>query len=205
MFFHSSVLDRQDSSFAEKRGKQGFSLIEVLISMFLLAVGVIGATGMLLASLRTTQQSALQAAALQLAADMAEVIRAHASGAGHTERAAMFPTFDFNSSTTAVPAAPATLCYLDTCDATEQLDFELYEWKRRIASTMPAGRATVCYDTHPWDDSGKKLRWDCDGSPGGNAPLVIKLGWQAKDPDGKLVRESDNSFSPSVVLVVSPV
>lgn len=204
MLFHSPVLVRQGFSLVVKRRKQGFSLIEILISMFLLAVGVIGTTGTLLASLRTTQQSALQTAALQLAADLAEVIRAHASSPGQADRAAIFPTFDFKSSTAAVPAAPAVLCYLDTCDATEQLDFELYEWKKRIASTMPAGRATVCYDAHPWDESRKELRWDCDGSPGGNAPLVIKLGWQAKDPDGSLVRKSDNSFSPSVVLVVAP-
>lgn len=172
--------------------------------MFLLAVGVIGATGMLLASQRTAQQSALQTTALQLAADMAELIRMHQSGDGHPGRAKSFPTFDFKSSPAGVSMASATRCYLESCDVTEQLNFELYEWEKRVASSMPAGRAMVCYDAHPWETAGKKLRWDCDANPGGNAPLVIKLGWQAKDADGSLVRESDNSFAPSVVLVVAP-
>lgn len=179
-------------------------MLEVLISMFLLAVGVIGATGMLLATQRTSRQSALQTTALQLAADMAELARMHASMAGRPAQSNGFPTFDFNSSGAAASAAPATRCYIESCNATEQLDFELYEWKKRVASTMPSGRAMVCYDAHPWEDSGKKLRWDCDAEAGGHAPLVVKLGWQTKDADGSLVRESDNSFAPSVVLVVAP-
>ena len=54
--------------------EHGFSLIEVLISVFVLAVGVIGAAGMQLTALRTTQQSVFQTKALHLATEMLSLI-----------------------------------------------------------------------------------------------------------------------------------
>src|SRR5690606_15894095 len=59
-----------------ENGENGFSLIEVLVAVFVLAVGVIGAAGMQLAALRTTQQSSFQTRALHLAAEMADYMRA---------------------------------------------------------------------------------------------------------------------------------
>lgn len=182
------------------RNKNGFSLVEVMVSMFILAIGVIGASGMQLAALRTTHQSALQTRALQLAADMADVIRTNVTG--HNSKP--FPKIDYRASNESEPEAPAQLCYANPCDAEEFVDFEIYEWKQRIKSALPDGRVQICYDSRPWDNAEKALTWECHAGPGNDAPLVIKLGWQRKNPDGSLVKESDNGFPPSVALAVTP-
>lgn len=178
--------------------RKGFSLIEVLVSLLVLAIGVIGAAGMQLAAARTAQQSAFQTFTLQLVAEMADAMRA---GSGRLEP--MVWVMDYSSANDGEPAAPARFCYTDSCDAQEFAEFQLYEWKKRVKAGLPAGRVLVCRDASPWDSAKRALSWSCDGGAGESSPLVVKLGWQAKNPDGSLVRDAGNSFPPDVVLTVA--
>lgn len=178
--------------------RSGFSLIEVLVSLLVLAVGVIGAVGMQLAALRTAQQSAFQTFALQLAAEMVDAMRA---GGGRLE-----PTMwvmDYSSANDGDPAAPAKFCYASSCDAQELAEFQRYEWKKRVKAVLPAGRVQVCREATPWDGAKRSFNWSCDSGAEGGAPLVVKLGWQMKNPDGSLVRDADDLFPPSVLLTVA--
>jgi prepilin-type N-terminal cleavage/methylation domain-containing protein len=54
---------------------KGFSLVEVLIAVFVLALGVIGAAGLQLAAVRTSQQSGYQTIAVELANELADKMR----------------------------------------------------------------------------------------------------------------------------------
>lgn len=195
---------RTGPSFAANRSHAGFSLVEVLISMIVLSIGVIGAVGMQLSALRTIQQSAFQTRASQLAADMADAIRASMSRAGAAGNASRFPLLDFKASKEVEPSPPANLCYVNVCDAQAYVDFEIYEWKKRIQSDLPGGRVMICYDAHPWEEATKSLKWSCNGGPGSDAPLVIKLGWQLKNPDGSLVKGTEDGYPPSLALAVAP-
>ena len=56
---------------------QGFSLIEVLIAIFVVALGVIGAAGLQLTSIRTSQQSSFKSVAVQLANELADKMRSN--------------------------------------------------------------------------------------------------------------------------------
>lgn len=187
------------------RGHDGFSLIEVLISMLVLTVGVIGAVGMQLAALRTTQQSAYQRNALQIASDIADAIRALKSLPNVTGEARTFPPVDYNSANSSEPTAPGTSCFTDPCDAQALIDFEVYEWKKRVRAVLPSGRVLVCYDSSPWDEAKKSWRWGCSGASGGGTPLVVKIGWQIKNPDGSPVLNADGSVPPGVALSLVPV
>lgn len=184
--------------------KNGFSLIEVLVSMFVLALGVIGAASMQLAALRTTQQSAFQTAALQLASEMADKMRANDSQMKQSGSANPFLMVDYKSDTDGEPTAPGKLCYADTCDGGELAEFDIYEWKKRIRATLPGGRVLICRDSAPWDSAAKGFTWSCAGGAESSAPLVIKLGWQGKNPDGSLIRDAAKLFPPSVALAVEP-
>ena len=53
-----------------RNGRGGFALGEVLIAILVLGLGVIRAAALQLTAMRTTQQSAFQTAALQLAVEM---------------------------------------------------------------------------------------------------------------------------------------
>lgn len=195
---------RTGPTFAAKRLNTGFSLIEVLISMIVLSIGVIGTVGMQVTALRTIQQSAFQTRASQIAADMADAIRASMLKAGGNGEAISFPQLDYKASNEVEPTPPASLCYVKVCDPQAYVDFEIYEWKKRIHSDLPGGRVMICYDAQPWEEATKHLKWSCNGAPGSDAPLVIKLGWQLKNPDGSLVKDAEDGYPPSVALAVAP-
>ena len=187
-----------------KLQQTGFSMIEVLISIFVLALGVIGAAGMQLTALRTSQQSAFQTAALELAADMADKMRANDSQMRRADN--YYLSVDFRSGENAELTPPSSTCYSISADCTaeELAKFDIYEWERRIKAALPGGRALICRDASPWDSGAGALTWACSGAPTGSASFVVKLGWQAKNPDGSLIADAGKQFPPSVALTVEP-
>nr|WP_242489955.1 type IV pilus modification protein PilV [Noviherbaspirillum cavernae] len=178
-------------------------MIEVLVSVFVLALGVIGAAGMQLVSLRTTQQSAFQTAALQLASEMADKMRANANQMGLPDDQNPFLALNYKSATDAAPEAPAKLCFSATCSASELASADIYDLQRRVKELLPSGRVTICRDTQPWDESINGLAWDCTAGAG-NGSVVIKMGWQEKAADGKLIKNENDLFPPAVALTVQP-
>lgn len=182
----------------------GFSLMEVMVAILIVALGVMGATGLQLAAMRTTQQSALQTIALQLASEMAEKMRANDS---QMKKFAdnSFLSVDYASATSGEPTPPTKLCYGKDCTGAELAAFDIYEWELRLRSALPDGRVKICRDILPWDSGTRSFTWKCtaDGTKGA-APLVIKLGWQGKNPDGTLQRSTGMEFPPSVVVPVEP-
>lgn len=59
-------------------GSRGFSLVEVLVSLVILSVGLLGIAGLYVESLRAERTSLYRLTAVTLAADMADRIRANA-------------------------------------------------------------------------------------------------------------------------------
>lgn len=188
--------------YARIRVPQGFSLIEVLVSMLVLAIGVIGAAGLQLGAMRTTQQSAFQSIALQLASEMADKMRANDSQM--KQSSSLFLAVDYKSASDGEPSAPGKSCYAASCGGTELAAFDIYEWEKRVKDALPGGRVLICRDTSPWDAGRSSLTWDCNGNSDTGASYVIKVGWQGKNPDGSLVKDAANTFPPSVALTVAP-
>lgn len=185
--------------------EHGFSLVEVLISVFVLAVGVIGAAGMQLTALRTTQQSALHTRALYLASDMAELMLANSEHMRLAGAANAYLQVDYQaSSTTHQPSGQH--CYGTTshCDAEQLAHFDIAELLQRIAADFPVGRIRICRDIQPWNASARGFEWDC--TPVANssafAPVVIKIGWQANDQDDAQWQDHKVSL-PRIVLTVA--
>lgn len=184
------------------RFSRGFSLTEVLVSMLVLAIGVLGAAGLQLAATRTTQQAAFQTLALQLASEMADKMRAN--DAQMKQAGGLFLAVDYKSASDGEPSVPGKLCYAASCDAAELAAFDIYEWESRVKEALPGGRVLICRDSSPWDSGQGRLIWDCSGSSTTNASYVIKVGWQGKNPDGSLIKNAESIFPPSVALTVKP-
>ena len=184
--------------------RSGFSLIEVLVSILVLALGVIGAAAMQLTALRTTQQSALQSTALQLASEMADKIRANDSQMAQPDLNNLFLAVDYRAAADAAPDPPAKLCYANACNGEELARFAIYEWEQRIRSELPGGRARICRDATPWDSAKGALSWACSDGAGTDGSLVIKLGWQARNLDGDQAGVTDRKFAPMIALTVAP-
>lgn len=155
--------------------ENGFSLIEVLVSIFILAVGVVGAAAMQLSALRTAQQSAFQTTAAHLALEMAEAMLATPVGA-HAN-----PYLGLDYQATAHPAPATHYCYgKDTaCDAKAMAGFEIQNFLERLTRELPDARVRICQDAQPWDEAARQYRWDCRHAS--NAAIAIKLAWAGQE------------------------
>jgi type IV pilus assembly protein PilV len=175
---------------------RGFTLLEVLIAMLVLALGILGGVALQLAALRARQQSVLLSQATQMATSLAERMHANPS------QRDTYLTLDYDAFVEPAPGAPAALCYAGAsagaCSAAQLALADLYEAKSQMRSHLPAGRVVVCRDAGLW--SGGKLHWSCSG--GVAAPTVVKVGWRGKRPDGAQDKTAAGEYAPSVALVV---
>lgn len=157
----------------------GFTLLEVLVALLLLALGIAGSAAMQLVALRVAYQDQLLVQASHLAGTLAERMRANAVTArdGTADNPYLFA---YDAASGAVPSVPSVLCFGAACSSRQLALFDGYEAQLLVYRLFPAGRLQICRDLHPV--AAGKLQWDCDGGP--DAPLVIKLGWRGKLADG---------------------
>jgi type IV pilus assembly protein PilV len=187
--------------------RNGFTLVEVLVSVFVLAVGIIGAAGMQLAAARMAQQSAFQTVAIQLASDMADKMRKNAGRFDLDDDANPFLNLDYSSLTDVLPPVRKT-CHADSCTTNELAAFEIHEWKSRVKAALPGGRVRICRDVRPWNDGTGAFRWSCTAPAAGgdSSALVIKIGWHGKGatPDGRTTGDANAMYPPNLALTVVP-
>ncbi|MET0321997.1 MAG: type IV pilus modification protein PilV [Duganella sp.] len=176
----------------------GFTLLEVLVAVLVLALGIVGGVAMQLAAMRARHQSALLAQASWLATGMAERIRANRPQTALPDASNPYLTLDYDVLNDGAPALPPVLCHAGACDSAQLAWFDVYEMKTALRTHLPSGRAVICRDGGLW--SGGMLRWSCSG--GANAPLVIKVGWRGKNPDGTPQLDQAGNYAPGVALPI---
>lgn len=179
----------------------GFTLIEVLIALCVLAVGVLGAAAMQLAALRTRHQSSLMSNAVQLASSLADSMRANLEPMRAGDGANPYLQLQYDAATNGAPQPPAAQCFAGAgCSAAQLAGADLYRVKHDLYAGFPGGRVLVCRDSRVWDGARAALRWACAGAA--QAPIVIKIGWQGKDTDGSEARDGAGEFAPSVAIAL---
>jgi type IV pilus assembly protein PilV len=155
----------------------GFTLIEVLVALFVLSVGLLGAAAMQSRAHAVRAEARLHATASQLAASLAESMRANRVAMAAPDASNPYLNLDYDTASGA-PAQPPRFCYgQSSCTPQELARFDTYDTMRALHERFPHARLVVCRDASPWDAASSTLLWDCDGSSG--APVVIKLGWRA--------------------------
>ena len=175
----------------------GFTLIEVLVALLVLAVGVLGGASMQLHALRTRHESALLSDALELATTLAERMRANAVQMQQDDAANPYLAVQYDAVSEAAPLAPGVLCFAPArCSSFELASFDVYEFKQQIKTALPGGRAVICRDAQPWNGASNSFNWTCSSAPA--APIVIKLGW--RHPDGA---KGMDGAAPGVALTVT--
>jgi len=147
-----------------RRPVAGFTMVEVLVAVLLLAVGLVGALAMQAHAMRTRQESALLTEALQASASLADHIRANGA------QSSAYLGFEFDGSSQS-PSAAIAACAAAPCDAAALVQYDLAEFRQQLQSALPAARALTCRDS-----SAAHLQWSCSGEAG--APIVIKIGWR---------------------------
>jgi type IV pilus assembly protein PilV len=155
----------------------GFTLIEVLVAMFVLALGVAGAAGTQLSSARLRQQAALASEAVQLAASLGARMRVNAAQMALPDASNFYLGFDYDAAS-GMPDAPPIPCFDGAaCNPDQMAAFDLHEAARIVHGAFPGGRIVVCRDGGGWNAALQSFEWTCSGGTG--APVVVKLGWRA--------------------------
>lgn len=116
----------------------GFSLMEVLIALVVLAVGILGVASLQGNSLRSTYGAHLRTQANTLAQDMIERLRAnrdYALANGDNYRIAVSDS----------ASGSVKDCSTQTCSAAELAAFDKQQWLTNI-ETLPKGKARVNID-----------------------------------------------------------
>ncbi len=118
----------------------GFSLVEVLVAMFVVAMGILALAGLLQASTRYSKMSELRSTATLLANDIADRIRANPAGGGLGAGG-----YDITDKTFPSAAAPAhAACTSEApCDPSDLARVDLADWTARVRATLPRGSAWI--------------------------------------------------------------
>lgn len=174
----SNALSDFDIPHIRLRRMQGFSLVEVLISILILTFGLLGMVGMQASAIQANREARLQSSAVTLARELAEMIRGNKiTGVLATNN----PYIGSFSS----PLTPATASYCLNvatntaicANAVEIARAQMTEWLARVEAELPGARVDICSDAAPFDANGLP-RWQttaCTVTSGAN--LVIKMGW----------------------------
>ena len=183
------------------RSQLGSTLIEVLVSIVILSIGLLGTAGLLVNSMRTVSEQGNAVAASALARELGERMMANPSVALQTTG----NPFLFDS-TVAWPSSTVD-CKTNFCNQADRTAWDLSEWKKRVLNAGPTGTARipgvkvkVCLDSLT-AGGGTALQWLC--TPGTNPVIVVKMAWASRDATGNVENLSGTPV-PRVVYIVSP-
>ena len=112
-----------------QRGQSGFSLVEVLITLVIMSVGMLGIAGLYVQSMQAGRTSMFRHHAVTLAGDVADRIRAN-------------PTADIAYT---APVGVNNNCVLGGIDCTpaQMAANDILLWKDQAATTLPGGDVTI--------------------------------------------------------------
>jgi len=144
---HFSVLKR--SGLRRLRNRQrGVGLIEVLVTMLVLAIGLLGLAGLQTEALRLNHNAMLETKAHIFASDMAERMRLSRQPNAYLRK--------FSD-----PIPSADDCTAQLCENVTQLAaWDLQEWMTRIENQLPSGQAQIVLEDAAYREYSVTVRYD---------------------------------------------
>jgi len=114
--------------------QEGSSLMEVVVALFVLAIGMLGVLGMQVKSLQFSQSAYQYSQAVYLANEILEGMRGN-PGAVNTYLVGLDE----------VIAQPAADCEQQgvTCTPAQMKNFNLFQWRENITSTLVSGKSKI--------------------------------------------------------------
>lgn len=116
--------------------QKGFGLIEVLVSVLVLGIGLLGLAGLQTQSLRFNNEAYFRTQATVLSMDMAERLRSNFETARTNSGLYTF------TKTQTVPAGGKD-CQTSACTAAEIAAYDFKEWRERVEEVLPGGFVAI--------------------------------------------------------------
>ena len=121
-----------------RRSQHGFSMIEVLVTLLIISLALLGTAGLQAYSMRLSQGGQFRTQAVFLVADLSERIEANKAGAVAGLYAQALRT---------VPGPASTACTGGLCRTEALAAFDLVQWENMVAATLPQASWTVTQTT----------------------------------------------------------
>jgi type IV pilus assembly protein PilV len=161
----------------------GFTLIEVLIAVVILAGGLLGLAALQATTLKNNQGAYFRSVATQLAYDMSDRMRSNSAGV---------IALDYNNKTASTTPRD---CIVNRCTPAQMADYDLAQWNTALGE-LPGGFGVVCRDSSP-EDGVDELTPECSNT---GSDYAIKVWWEddMADPngDGTTIKRFVMSFQP---------
>jgi len=128
----------------------GFSLFEVLITMVVSVIGLMGLAALQAAGIRSNQSAYHSSQAAILAYDIADKMRANTSSINNYLSSYMAPD---------AASAQAGCNTTGGCSSAELAENDLFDWNSDLVSTLPSAAGTIALDgviytiSVNWDDN----------------------------------------------------
>ncbi len=134
----------------------GFTLLEVLIAVFVLAIGLLGLSGLQATSLRNNQSAYNRSQATQLAYDMADRMRSNSLN-NNNLAASTYVTITLANAQAQTDCATVS----SSCTTADMAQNDLFQWRQDLASWLPSGTGSIAVNaaarvytiTVSWDDN----------------------------------------------------
>lgn len=117
--------------------QRGFTLVEVLVTAVLMAVGLLGMASLQLTALRSNHEAYSRSQATQLAYDIADRMRAN--GAAVAAYLSTATTPEAAVCTTGDDPCTACTTTANSCTAAQLAVNDLYQWNLALTSTLASG------------------------------------------------------------------
>jgi type IV pilus assembly protein PilV len=118
---------------SRKRFMSGFTMLEMLVSLVILSVGLLGVAILQTKGQQFNHNSYLYTQASYLAYDIMDRIRANE------------PAAKTGSYQKQLPTELSSDCTKQTCTSGQMVDFDLYSWKTLLEKTLPGGEAQITW------------------------------------------------------------
>lgn len=142
------------SAFDKSAGQAGFSLIEVLVTLVILAFGLLGLAGMQSVGLKNSQGSLVRSKATLFAYDIIDRMRSNCSAALGG---------DYNIGISASTPTGSSMAAVDVA-----------QWRNGISSALPSGTGSVAVNAASSTVT-VVIRWDDSRSTGGNSAQAVTV------------------------------
>lgn len=148
--------------------QRGFSMIEVLVTLLIISLALLGTAGLQAYSMRLNQGGQFRTQAVFLVADLAERIEANKPGAVN----GLYQVADSSAT-----AAANTVCVVGACDSGTLATFDLLQWQNAVLAALPQSSWEVCVDA---DRNGV-----CDVAAVLSNPInyLIRISWVDRQND----------------------
>jgi type IV pilus assembly protein PilV len=156
-----------------RRAHRGFTIVEVLVSLVVLSMGLLGIAKLILLTARSADSAYLRSQATELAYEILDDMRANRQTA---------VAHGYDTSMTTAPTAAGS-CIDTACSPTDLALYDVYTWKRRLGvstgGALPLGQGSITTTTTAatttavvivqWDDEAAQSSF---GAPVGVAATV---------------------------------